>query len=262
MIMAYAFDFALLFISTCSAFYCWTLSRRLHALQNLRKGVGQAMVNLTKSVSAVETNAVKLNREAMAAVSELRIMLAKVDDSEEKVDLLLQTMDQQARETWREYKNKTSEATETLDQAYKALSGSLDEARELVRLVETKSAQLKKPESAPERETPAAAPGAEAAPAARKSARPAAERPTISGNRDMSAREVALARALAAQRAKEKAAAAPAAGPQDDLDDYTAKPAAAMPPADDAVASFARRLRQKQGRTNPFHGSEARRAKA
>ena len=51
------FDATLVLISGCSAVYCYVLSRRLHALQNLKKGMGKAMVNLTKSVSAVESNA-------------------------------------------------------------------------------------------------------------------------------------------------------------------------------------------------------------
>lgn len=266
MIMSTAFDFALLFISTCSAFYCWTLSRRLHALQNLRKGVGQAMVNLTKSVSSVEANAAKLNREALAAVSELRIMLSKVDASEEKVDILLETMERQARETWKEYKAKTGEATERLDAAYKSLTDGLTEARDLTKLIEEKSKEIKAP-AAPPAPQPALRPqpevqsqpqlkardyeaAADIAPVRETEAprqRPAVRRPQISGDREMTAREVALARALAAQRAKE--AAVRKAAQQDDLANYTPE-APAMPPRDDAVASFARRLRQKQGQAS------------
>ncbi|MEM9232837.1 MAG: hypothetical protein AAGA69_01200 [Pseudomonadota bacterium] len=252
MIMAYAFDFALLFIATCSALYCWTLSRRLHALQNLRKGVGQAMVNLTKSVTAVEANAAKLNREALAAVSELRIMLAKVDASEEKVDNLLQTMERQARETWREYREKTGEATESLDTAYRALAEAVAEAHELSQSIEGQSAE-KLARVAP-------------APPVRKKRQPVQPRAEITGDRDMTAREVALARALAARRAEERVRkpAPQKSGPEDDLAAYTAAPLTDAP-TDDAVASFARRLRQKQGRgalkQNPFAGRSSRQAK-
>ncbi len=109
------FDATLVLISGCSAVYCYVLSRRLHALQNLKKGMGKAMVNLTKSVSAVETNAAKLNREATAAVVELKDMLARVDAAEGKVDDLLETMDRQAREQWKDYRAKTTEAHTAVD---------------------------------------------------------------------------------------------------------------------------------------------------
>lgn len=185
MILEYAFDLALVFLSACSALYCWMLSRRLKALQNLRKGVGQAMVNLTKSVTAVEANAAKLNREATAAISELRIMLSRVDECEEEVDNLLQTMDRQSRETWREFRDKTGAATQSLDMAHRAVSEICSEARALSQQL---SQQIVEARSL----TPHRSKGEVGTSA----------RPAVKAISDLSPREIALAKALAARRKK------------------------------------------------------------
>ncbi|MEM9421845.1 MAG: hypothetical protein AAF986_04960 [Pseudomonadota bacterium] len=129
------FDATLVLISGCSAVYCWVLSRRLSALQNLRKGMGKAMVNLTKSVSAVETNAAKLNREATTAVVELKDMLARVDSAEGKVDDLLETMDRQAREQWKDYRAKTSEANAAVDVNTETLRELIADAKVMASLM-------------------------------------------------------------------------------------------------------------------------------
>jgi hypothetical protein len=135
MTMDTIFDLLLVTISGCSALYCWMLGRRLRALQNLRKGVGQAMVNLTKSVTAVESNAVKLNREARAAVAELQAALAKVDACEGKVDVLLETMDRQARETWKEYRSRTDEAKAEYEEVGEMVRTSIKDARLLCEMM-------------------------------------------------------------------------------------------------------------------------------
>lgn len=129
------FDFALLVICSCSALYCWMLSKRLRALQNLRKGMGKAMVDLTKSVTAVETNAAKLNREASTAVAELRDALRKVDAYEAKVDVLLGTMDRQARETWRDFKKKSETTQQHLKEDADTLRELMDDAREMTAML-------------------------------------------------------------------------------------------------------------------------------
>lgn len=133
--MAYVFDIALLVISGCSALYCWMLSRRLRALQNLRKGMGKAMVNLTKSVSSVESNAAKLNREATTAVVELKDVLSRVDSAEGKVDVLLETMDRQAREQWKDYRAKADDANQSVDTTAQSLKELIDDAKTMASLM-------------------------------------------------------------------------------------------------------------------------------
>lgn len=127
--MDYLFDIALLTVSGCSAAYCWVLGQRLKALHNLRKGVGMAIVNLTKSVTAVEANATKLNREAQAAVLELRAMLGQVAACEGKVDDLLGTMDRQARETWKDYRKEAASAATQIAESTQALRVLMADAK-------------------------------------------------------------------------------------------------------------------------------------
>ncbi|WOI52695.1 hypothetical protein [Parvularcula sp. LCG005] len=133
--MDYLFDLSLLVISGCSAIYCWNLSRRLRALQNLRSGMGQALVNLTKSVTAVETNAAKLNRETASSVAELRSMMANIDAAESKVDILLETMDRQARETWKDHRTKVESTRSQIAEASAEFEGLMKDARSLASLM-------------------------------------------------------------------------------------------------------------------------------
>ena len=135
--MAHLFDFALLVIAACSALYCWTLSRRLRALQNLRKGVGRAVVNLTQSVSAVETNAEKLNREARAAVAELKASMAQVDGCEAQVDTLLETMDGQVRAIWDDFSARSETAKKDVLGAEGQLRDTTKMLRDLIKDAKT-----------------------------------------------------------------------------------------------------------------------------
>ena len=254
MIMDYAFDLALLFISTCSALYCWTLSRRLRALQNLRKGVGEAMVNLTQSVTAVETNAAKLNRESMAAVSELRVMLSRVDACEDQVDLLLGTMDRQSREAWREYQERTDAAHRSLDKSFQTLAALVAQGQGVARELHSLSARSQAAQGgaqptaalpvaipAPAYTAPEPTPAPQPAPSPEKKAAAApnpekkrATRTVVSGEREMSPREIALAKLLAARRAR-----------KEKEEGEAATPAATQPKtADETVANFQKRMRE------------------
>lgn len=248
MIMDHAFDFALLFISTCSALYCWTLSRRLYALQNLRKGVGQAMVNLTKSVTAVETNAQKLNREALAAVSELRVMLSRVDACEEQIDLLLETMDRQAQETWKEYKARHGELQKRTDASYQRLSSMVAEAEGLGRTLQERAASPYRHGGEEARALPAKESAApkdtddQAATAEPEKKR--ATRTVLTGDREMTAREVALAKLLAARRAKKQAEEADGQGAEEASSSGDGETA-----SQDVLESFQRRLRERRAKS-------------
>ncbi len=133
--MDHLFDFALLVISGCSALYCWTLSRRLRALQNLKKGMGAAVVDLTKTVSAVEANAEKLTRESSAAVAELQATLAQIDQGEDRIDTLLETMDKQAREVWKETRVTTEQARADAVRAQKTLRELIADGRAVATLI-------------------------------------------------------------------------------------------------------------------------------
>ncbi|MEM9988913.1 MAG: hypothetical protein AAF723_05275 [Pseudomonadota bacterium] len=170
--MAYIFDLALLVICGCSTVYCWTLSRRLRALQNLRSGMGKAVVSLTQSVNAVETNAAKLNREASITVLELQNLLKRVEGSEAQIDDLLETMDKQSRETWKEYKKRTEDAKSSVQEASDTLSDLMGDAKEMAKLMNEQliaMASVEKGASAEKRERASVAASA-AAPSAAQGA--------------------------------------------------------------------------------------------
>lgn len=133
--MTLLFDAALFVVSGCTALYCFTLGRRLRSLHNLRKGIGFAVTDLTRSVKEVEAKALRLNRDTSLAVSELGSMLAKVDAYESKVDLILGTMDQQARETWKDHQGHVTTIKREAEAAVATLSTSMEEAKSLVHLL-------------------------------------------------------------------------------------------------------------------------------
>lgn len=245
----YLFDFSLLFISTCAAMYCWTLSRRLHGLQNLKKGVGGAVANLAKTVTAVEANAEKLNRESLAAVSELRIMLSRIDACEHQVDLLLETMDRQSREAWKEYRHRTEAAHRTLEETQARLAALVAEgqgvARDLKDLIPAqqyvqKAAKQVQPEPTKEVVTPKPTVPAASAP-----------RATIPNSKEMSPREVALAKVLAARRAAKIKRA---------REGETAEDKAAA--ADEAITQFQARMRQNRTKGRRDVGNPPKKASA
>lgn len=133
--MTLLFDAALFVVSGCTALYCFTLGRRLRSLHNLRKGIGFAVTDLTRSVKEVEAKALRLNRDSSLAVSELGTMLAKVDAYESKVDHILGTMDQQARQTWKEHQGHMTATKHEAEAAVATLSASMEEAKSLVHLL-------------------------------------------------------------------------------------------------------------------------------
>ena len=133
--MAEIFDALLVIISACSAVYCWTLSRRLRAMQNLKKGMGKAVADLTQSVTEVNSNSERLNRQAAASVTQLGSMLGKVDDYQDRVDVMLETMDRQSRETWKDHQMKSSKAEASLRSANQSFHELMADAKSLSALM-------------------------------------------------------------------------------------------------------------------------------
>ncbi|MBB4659624.1 hypothetical protein [Parvularcula dongshanensis] len=105
-------DAALLCLSLFTAIYCAVLSRRLRRLHDLKHGLGAAVVAMTKAAGSVRQETTTLTAKTAGAAERLERLLGRIDACEPKVDLLLETMDRQARETWRENRARI-EATRT-----------------------------------------------------------------------------------------------------------------------------------------------------
>lgn len=129
------FDALLVMISGCTALYCYMLGRRLRALSNLRKGMGQAVVHMTQTMASVEANAQKLHRDTTTSVAELGAMLAKVDAYEEKIDLVLGTMDQQARQVWKTTRETVTTSLADVEETQKLLETRIADANKVAELM-------------------------------------------------------------------------------------------------------------------------------
>lgn len=129
------YDAMLVVISGCSALYCYMLGRRLRSLHNLKKGMGRAVAHMTQSMGAAESQATKLNRETTTTVAELAAMLARVDAYEQKVDVILGTMDSQSRETWKDFQTQSDQASRKVSAASAELNELVDDAKSLAALM-------------------------------------------------------------------------------------------------------------------------------
>ncbi|ADM09630.1 hypothetical protein PB2503_07874 [Parvularcula bermudensis HTCC2503] len=144
--MQIIFDVALLVISACAALYCWSLSRRLRALQNLRKGVGKALVDLTQSVGSLEAQLGRLRKEAAEATVRLEETIGKARDAEGRVDFMLETMDTQSRHIVKDLKRQETDIRKLMEGRQTELRTVLRDAtmvcemmnRQLVTLAEQK----------------------------------------------------------------------------------------------------------------------------
>ncbi|WP_031554738.1 hypothetical protein [Parvularcula oceani] len=96
-------DAALLLTTTATAGYCIMLNRRVKKLHDLKSGLGQAVVSLTRAVTAVRGEVTELTASANGSAKQLETLLGRVDGCEPRVDTLLETMERQARQTWREH---------------------------------------------------------------------------------------------------------------------------------------------------------------
>lgn len=257
--MANLLDVALLVISGCCALYCWMLSRRLRALQSLRSGVGKAVVEMTQSVTAAETNLANLNREALSAVTELKEALAQVDGCEERVDTALETLDQQSRAISKEFGEKSGTMRAQLEGAStmlrelivdaKTMSGLLNEQL----LLASRGVEAKKSSAKPsEKVVPLPRPQTATAPQASGASAVSPARPIAEGEAAKRARQ-AVAKKIAAVRAANRTAGAQNGPAQIDISALAKKLASGT---SGGATNRAADTSAKTARANPFSAAK------
>lgn len=110
----YMFDIILILISGSACLYCWMLNRRLKALQDMKKGLGASIINLSAAISKTSIAAQEAKASASESVEELRALLAEVDASIPKMEMMLESLERSSRRTMDETKTMQRELVATL----------------------------------------------------------------------------------------------------------------------------------------------------
>lgn len=101
-------DFAIVGITLVTGLYCLVLNHRLKRLHDLKGGLGGAVTALAQSVSQLKTESEAVSTRMNAASDRIERLLVQVDACEPRIDTLLETMDRQSRQIWREDKARMS----------------------------------------------------------------------------------------------------------------------------------------------------------
>lgn len=121
-------DLALVGITLVTGLYCLILSQRLKRLHDLKGGLGGAVTALAQSVSQLKKESESVSARMHAASDRVERLLVQVDACEPRIDTLLETMDRQSRQIWREDKSRMSRTR-------KEMAEISEDAQELARLL-------------------------------------------------------------------------------------------------------------------------------
>lgn len=115
-------DLVLLLVSGSACLYCWLLSRRLKALQDLKKGLGASIVSLSEAISKTSIAAQEARLSASQSADKLTRLLADIDKSVPVVDDLIESIHRSTRRA-------ANETTRMQDDAIATIKPLLDEAK-------------------------------------------------------------------------------------------------------------------------------------
>lgn len=107
-------DTAIVAATLVTALYCAALNRRLKRMHDLKGGLGGAVAGLAGAVTRMKEESEAVTARMNAAADRVEALLVQVDASEPKVTALLETMDQQARQVWREDRLRAAKARDEM----------------------------------------------------------------------------------------------------------------------------------------------------
>lgn len=135
-------DIVLLLVSGSACLYCWLLSKRLKALQDLKKGLGASIVSLSEAISKTSIAAQEAKLSASQSADKLSRLLADIDKSVPLVDDLIESVQRSTRRA-------ANETTRMQDDAVAAIKPLLDEAKKtaadlagVIELINQRTARL------------------------------------------------------------------------------------------------------------------------
>ncbi|NHK28477.1 hypothetical protein FF098_011220 [Parvularcula flava] len=135
-------DIVLLLVSGSACLYCWLLSKRLKALQDLKKGLGASIVSLSEAISKTSIAAQEAKLSASQSADKLSRLLSDIDKSVPLVDDLIESVHRSTRRA-------ANETTRMQDDAVAAIKPLLEEAKKtasdlagVIELINQRTARL------------------------------------------------------------------------------------------------------------------------
>lgn len=109
-------DLAIVTVTLVTGLYCLVLNQRLKRLHDLKGGLGGAVTALAQSVSRLKKESEAVSARMNAASDRVERLLVQVDACEPRIDTMLETMDRQARQIWREDKARMSRVRQEMSE--------------------------------------------------------------------------------------------------------------------------------------------------
>ncbi len=97
--MEMTFDAILLLVSGAAGLYCFILSRRLRALQDMKTGLGASIISMTTAISQLKAASEESKFQTSAVSTQLKILLKDAEKKISHIQKLNQTLEQTASET-------------------------------------------------------------------------------------------------------------------------------------------------------------------
>ncbi|WOI52928.1 hypothetical protein [Parvularcula sp. LCG005] len=118
-------DLLLVMISGAAMLYCWQLNRRLRSLQDLKGGLGAAIVNLSDAINASKQAASEIASSARTAVDDLNETLESVATYRQQAEDILGTLDGQVHQA----KEKISQSIKSSEDVADRLASLTDKSQ-------------------------------------------------------------------------------------------------------------------------------------
>lgn len=135
-------DIALLLVSASACLYCFLLSRRLKALQNLKKGLGASIVSLSDAIAKTSVAAQEARLSASESADKLTKLLADIDKSVPVVDDLIESISRSTRRAANETTRMQDEAVATVKPVLEDARHTASELAKIVGMINERSEKL------------------------------------------------------------------------------------------------------------------------
>ncbi len=97
--MEMTFDAILLLVSGAAGLYCFILSRRLRALQDMKTGLGASIISMTTAISQLKAASEESKFQTSAVSTQLKILLKDAEKKISHMQKLNKTLKETATET-------------------------------------------------------------------------------------------------------------------------------------------------------------------
>jgi len=100
--MDQTFDAILLLVSGAAGLYCFILSRRLKALQDMKTGIGASILAMTNAIAQLNAASHDSKQQTAMASNQLKSLLQEADQKITHMRALTQALEQKSKQTSRE----------------------------------------------------------------------------------------------------------------------------------------------------------------